>query len=80
VCVSPEIISIMVPAPKVTPVDTTAAGDSFCGALGDALVRGADLIDAARWAVKVGAATTLRPGAQPSLPTTDEVTALGLEA
>lgn len=62
-----------VSAPSVTPVDTTAAGDSFCGALADALVRGESLIDAARWAIRVGAATTLRPGAQPSLPTPTEV-------
>jgi ribokinase len=62
-----------VAAPSVTPVDTTAAGDSFCGALADGLVRGESLVDAARWAVRVGAATTQRPGAQPSLPTPDEV-------
>ncbi|MEM9467708.1 MAG: ribokinase [Actinomycetota bacterium] len=69
-------VSTHVPAPVVTPVDTTAAGDSFCGALADAIVRGADLVEAARWAVRVGAATTQRPGAQPSLPTADEVDAL----
>jgi len=62
-----------VPAPVVTPVDTTAAGDSFCGALADAIVRGESLVDATRWAVRVGAATTQRHGAQPSLPTPDEV-------
>jgi len=62
-----------VPAPVVRPVDTTAAGDSFCGALADGLVRGLDLVEATRWAVRVGAATTQRPGAQPSLPTPDEV-------
>lgn len=62
-----------VPAPVVSPVDTTAAGDSFCGALADGLVRGLDLVDATRWAVRVGAATTQRPGAQPSLPTPAEV-------
>ena len=62
-----------VPAPAVVAVDTTAAGDAFCGALADALVGGADLVSAARWAVQVGAAATLRPGAQPSLPTREEV-------
>jgi ribokinase len=62
-----------VPAPVVRPVDTTAAGDSFCGALADGLVRGLDLVEATHWAVRVGAATTQRPGAQPSLPTPDEV-------
>ena len=60
-------------APKVDPVDTTAAGDSFCGAMADAIVRGEEITDAVRWAVRVGAATTLRPGAQPSLPTPGEV-------
>ena len=62
-----------VPAPAVMPVDTTAAGDAFCGALADALFGGAGLVEAAEWAVKVGAAATLRPGAQPSLPTRSEV-------
>lgn len=62
-----------VPAPAVVPVDTTAAGDAFCGALADALVDDADLVEATEWAVRVGAATTLRPGAQPSLPTAAEV-------
>ena len=42
-------------------------------ALADGLVRGLDLVEATRWAVRVGAATTQRPGAQPSLPTPDEV-------
>ena len=65
--------AIHVPAPAVAPVDTTAAGDAFCGALADALVGGADLVEATDWAVRVGAATTLRQGAQPSLPTRSEV-------
>ena len=63
-------------APVVDPVDTTAAGDSFCGALADALVRKESIVDAVRWAVRVGAATTLRSGAQPSLPTAVEVSSL----
>ncbi len=62
-----------VPAPAVVPVDTTAAGDAFCAALADALCRGLGLDAAARWAVRVGAATTLAPGAQPSLPTPADV-------
>ena len=63
-------------APEVDPIDTTAAGDSFCGALADALVRQESIVDAVRWAVRVGAATTLRVGAQPSLPTPPEVASL----
>ena len=65
--------AIHVPAPAVEPVDTTAAGDAFCGALADALVGGADLVRAAEWAVRVGAAATMAHGAQPSLPTPTEV-------
>lgn len=65
-----------VPAPAVEPVDTTAAGDSFCGALADALVRGADLEEAARFAVRAAALSTLRMGAQASLPSRSEVEAV----
>ncbi len=64
-----------VPAPVIQPVDTTAAGDSFCAALADGLLRGT-LAEAAEWAVRVGAATTLRAGASSSLPTPDEVESL----
>jgi ribokinase len=61
-----------VPAVPVRPVDTTAAGDAFCGGLADALAGGAGLQDAARWAVRVAAAACTRPGAQASLPTPEE--------
>jgi ribokinase len=63
-------------APEVEAVDTTAAGDSFCGALADALVRGQALADAVGWAVRAAAITCTRPGAQASLPTREEVEAL----
>lgn len=69
-------VATHVAAPVVEPVDTTAAGDSFCGALADALVGGASILEAAQWAVRVGAATTQRHGAQPSLPTRAEVETL----
>src|SRR5215207_5342031 len=65
-----------VPAVPVTAVDTTAAGDAFCGGLADALAAGATLQDAARRAVRVAAAACLRPGAQASLPTPAELRAL----
>jgi ribokinase len=65
-----------VPAVPVRPVDTTAAGDAFCGGLADALAAGAALEDAARWAVRVAAAACTRPGAQASLPTRTEVSTL----
>jgi ribokinase len=65
-----------VPAVPVRPVDTTAAGDAFCGGLADALAAGAGLEDAARWAARVAAAACTRPGAQASLPTRTELRAL----
>jgi ribokinase len=65
-----------VPAVPVRAVDTTAAGDAFCGGLADALAGGATLEDAARRAVRVAAAACLRPGAQASLPTPGDLQAL----
>ena len=65
-----------VPAVPVTAVDTTAAGDAFCGGLADALAGGASLQEAARRAVRVAAAACLRPGAQASLPTPADLRAL----
>ena len=62
-----------VPAPVVTPVDTTGAGDAFCAALAGGLSQGKDLIASVQEAVRVGAATTLVAGAQSSLPTPQQV-------
>lgn len=52
------------PAPAVEAVDTSGAGDAFCGALAVALSRGADLDDAAGWAVEVASRATCFAGAQ----------------
>jgi ribokinase len=68
--------TVHVPAVPVRAVDTTAAGDAFCGGLADALAGGATLEDAARRAVRVAAAACLRPGAQASLPTPGDLQAL----
>lgn len=62
-----------VPAPTVSTVDTTGAGDTLCGALAVRLAGGATLLDALPWAVRAAALSTTRAGAQPSLPTLDEV-------
>ncbi|WP_019544332.1 ribokinase [Streptomyces sulphureus] len=61
------------PAYPVEPVDTTAAGDAFCGALAVALAEGAGLEAATRWASAAAAVSTTRAGAQPSLPHRAEV-------
>ena len=57
----------------VNAVDTTAAGDSFNGALGTALAAGDALPDALRFASAAAALACTRRGAQPSLPTRVEV-------
>ncbi|MGY1720526.1 MULTISPECIES: ribokinase [unclassified Blastococcus] len=59
--------------PPVTPVDTTGAGDCFCGALGQALADGAGLPDAVRHAVAAAASSTTGPGARGALPDHDAV-------
>ena len=69
--VSDEVTQVA--APLITAVDTTAAGDAFRAAIAVGVSRGEDLVTATGQAVRVGAATALRFGAQPSLPTTAEV-------
>jgi ribokinase len=63
-----------IPAPRVDAVDTTGAGDAFCGALAEALDAGADLVESARWAVRAAAASVTRPGAQGGLPRRADLT------
>lgn len=60
----------------VRTVDTTAAGDAFCGALVVALAEGETLEQAVRFANAAGALATTRAGAQPSLPERREIEAL----
>ena len=62
-----------VPARKVKAVDTTAAGDTFCGALCVALSEGKDLHEAAEFATKASALTVQKMGAQNSLPFRNEI-------
>jgi ribokinase len=64
------------PAVEVTPVDTTGAGDAFCGALAARLAAGDDLRDAVRYAAAAGALATTVAGAVPSLPHADAVLAV----
>lgn len=62
-------------APKITPVDTTGAGDAFSAALTLAMLEGAAHQVALAFACATGALAATRPGAQPSLPTRAEVDA-----
>jgi ribokinase len=57
----------------VSPIDTVAAGDAFCGGLVAALAEGLDLPVALRWASAAGALATTVQGAVPSLPRRDAV-------
>jgi ribokinase len=63
------------PAFPAAPVDTTAAGDAFCGALGASLARGAPLPEALRRSLAAGALAVTVRGASTSLPTAEAVDA-----
>jgi ribokinase len=65
-----------VPAVPVEPVDTTGAGDTFCGALAVALAEGTAPEEALRFASAAAALAVTKPGAQPSLPYRESVEAL----
>jgi len=61
---------------KVSPIDTTAAGDAFCGALAVAISEGVDLDSAIRFACAAGALSVQSVGATPSLPTREQISLL----
>ena len=63
----------LVPGIKVVPVDTTAAGDVFNGALAVAISDGKDLKDAVSFANKAASIAVTRMGAQASAPYRDEI-------
>jgi ribokinase len=61
------------PAPKVRVVDTTAAGDTFLGALTVGLAEGQAFDEAVRLGIRAAALCVQHPGAQPSIPLRDAV-------
>ena len=65
-----------VDAHRVAVVDTVGAGDAFCGTLAARLARGEPLPEAVRRANAAGALAVTRPGAEPSMPTHEAVSAL----
>lgn len=62
--------------PEVVAVDATGAGDAFVGAMVLALLEGMEPEAALQFACAAGASAATKPGAQPSLPTREEVEAL----
>lgn len=60
--------TVFVPSKKVKAVDTTAAGDTFCGGLAVGLSEGKSLVEAASFATCASALTVQKMGAQNSIP------------
>lgn len=61
------------PCIKITPVDTTAAGDTACGGLCAMLSQGVELVEAMKFGSKAASIACTRAGAQKSIPTKEEV-------
>ena len=61
------------PAFQVAAVDTVAAGDAFNGGLAVALWEGQSLRESMTWASAVAALSVMNAGAQPSMPTREQV-------
>ncbi|MET7596127.1 ribokinase [Streptomyces sp. NPDC004082] len=66
---------ISVPAPRVTAVDTTGAGDTFVGTLAVAIAEGRPMGSALAWASAAAALSVQRPGASSSMPCRSEIDA-----
>ena len=62
-----------VPAFRVKAIDSTGAGDTFCGALAAELGNGHDWHEALKFATAASAICVTRMGAQPSIPSEKEV-------
>jgi ribokinase len=66
-------VAEQVPAPFVDVVDTTAAGDALNGAFAVAMMRGETALESVKFAVAAASISVARSGAQPSMPTINEV-------
>ena len=68
-----------VEASKVDALDTTAAGDTFCGALCVGLSEGKSILDSVKLPARAAAITVTRMGAQASIPYLSELSSLDVE-
>lgn len=68
-----EQLFLRIPAFTVNTVDSTAAGDTFCGALAAELSKGRSWKETLEFASAAAAICVTRMGAQPSIPTENEV-------
>ena len=59
---------IQIPAEEVNAVDSTAAGDTFCGVLAACVAKEMPIVDAVKLASKAAAISVTRMGAQTSIP------------
>ncbi|MFJ4808374.1 ribokinase [Streptomyces longwoodensis] len=66
---------VSVPAPRVTAVDSTGAGDTFAGALAVALGEERPVREALAWAAAAASLSVQRPGASASMPYRAEIDA-----
>lgn len=66
----------LIPSYSVEAVDTTAAGDAFCGALAVSIARGDDWQPAIKLANAAGALAVTKLGAAPSIPKLEQVVEL----
>jgi len=64
------------PAFRVPAVDTVGAGDAFCAALAVRIAEGSPVAKAVPFACAAGAIAATRPGAEPSLPSRQDVESL----
>jgi ribokinase len=64
---------VSVPAFKVKAMDTTSAGDVFCGSFAVAQIEGRSLTESLRFASAASAICVTRMGAQPSAPRRKEI-------
>lgn len=65
---------------KVDALDTTAAGDTFCGAVCVGLSEGRSILDSVKLAARAAAITVTRMGAQASIPYRSELSSLDVES